>query len=1108
MNVRLGVLVLLVVSPVAVIGEEPPYKRLLQGDDAAKTATLEEQIDELRQSGKYTEAQAAARIVLELRRRVQGEEHWETCDALRALRTLEHIAALPANAQAELAEAGRLDTEADKLEERGSYAQAIPLLWQILAIRRRNMGEDHFEVAVALNDLAFALNRSAQYAEAETPFRQALATRRKVLGENHPHTANSYNNVAGNLQDQGKYAQAEPLFRQALATRRKVLGEDHPDTAISYNCVAMNLNEQGKYAEAEPLFRQALAIRRSALGEDHAGTATSYNNVAYNLRAQGKYAEAEPLYRQALAIRRKVLGEDHLDTATSYNNVAASLNAQGKCTEAEPLYHQALATRRKILGENHPDTATSYLNVAANLNAQGKCAEAEPLYRQALAILCKSLGEDHPLTATGYKNLAMNLDAQGRHVDAEPLWARAVQIFEIARWRASRTGLERASFTVASPFPYLAACRARLGQPVAAWRALEAGLARGLLDDLSATRTQSLSPDERQRLDALNRGLEQLDRQITALLTSKEQNEADTARYRELAVQRETATAELDRFAADRAAREIYDLEHVQALLPADTALLSWIDIPGHPHAAQPGGEHWACLLRRTGTPIWVRLPGSGPQEAWTEKDDSVSAQLRQTLTEPPDRSHPGWQQLARQAAAQRLAPLEPHLRGVRHLVILSAWAMAGLPVEAFTDRYTVSYAPSATLFARLREQRQQRQTAGDGRLPPPSKLLALGDPTFPPATLVPPQPEVLPPDHGVLLTHVSAASHADQSGLKADDVLLSYAGTKLSSPAELRDAVEAEQKAQLVAKEPSEARVPLQVWRAGKVLNVKVRPGPLGAQLSLRPAAEALLAKRAGDQALQTSRGSAFAPLPGTRIETQAIARLFPESVVLLGADASVQRLAQLASANQLRQYRYLHLATHGIVNHQIALYSALILAQEPSRDAAKELQEGQPGSDGRLTAEMILQSWKLDADLVVLSACQSALGKQAGDEGYLGFAQALFLAGARSLVLSLWKVDDTATELLMVRFYQNLLGKRADLKAPLPKAEALREAKQWLRQLPRTERDRLVATLSQGEQRGAPVTLKGKPVVPAPHPGEQEERPYAHPYYWAAFVLFGEAE
>src|SRR4029077_15987081 len=102
---------------------------------------------------------------------------------------------------------------------------------------------------------------------------------------------------------------------------------------------------------------------------------------------------------------------------------------------------------------------------------------------------------------------------------------------------------------------------------------------------------------------------------------------------------------------------------------------------------------------------------------------------------------------------------------------------------------------------------------------------------------------------------------------------------------------------------------------------------------------------------------------------------------------------------------------------------------------DAAQEVLAGRPPPDGRLTAAEVLEFWKLDAELVTLSACESGLGREGGGEGLLGFAQAFLLAGARSLVLSLWKVDDAATALLMVRFYENLLGSRSGSK-PLPKA------------------------------------------------------------------------
>ena len=149
-------------------------------------------------------------------------------------------------------------------------------------------------------------------------------------------------------------------------------------------------------------------------------------------------------------------------------------------------------------------------------------------------------------------------------------------------------------------------------------------------------------------------------------------------------------------------------------------------------------------------------------------------------------------------------------------------------------------------------------------------------------------------------------------------------------------------------------------------------------------------------------------------------------------------------------------------------------------------------------------IAAWQLDADLVTLSACETALGPYGGGEGLLGFSQVLLHKGARSLLLSLWKVDDTATALLMTRFYENWLGKRKDLREPMPKAEALREAKSWLRTLPRWERDNLAADLVKGELRG--TVVEGKPVVQLPK-GRADE-PYAHPRYWAAFILLGDPE
>src|SRR5262249_40356029 len=151
-------------------------------------------------------------------------------------------------------------------------------------------------------------------------------------------------------------------------------------------------------------------------------------------------------------------------------------------------------------------------------------------------------------------------------------------------------------------------------------------------------------------------------------------------------------------------------------------------------------------------------------------------------------------------------------------------------------------------------------------------------------------------------------------------------------------------------------------------------------------------------------------------------------------------------------------------------------------------------------------VRTWDLDADLVVLSACESGLGRYAGGEGYLGLAQALFVKGARSLVLSQWKVDDKATALLMTRFYQNLLGRRPGLSQPLPKAAALDEAKRWLRELTVDEAGTELATLERGTVRPLVKEVDGPPPRAAAAPKPAGVRPYAHPYYWASFILIGD--
>jgi CHAT domain-containing protein len=183
-----------------------------------------------------------------------------------------------------------------------------------------------------------------------------------------------------------------------------------------------------------------------------------------------------------------------------------------------------------------------------------------------------------------------------------------------------------------------------------------------------------------------------------------------------------------------------------------------------------------------------------------------------------------------------------------------------------------------------------------------------------------------------------------------------------------------------------------------------------------------------------------------------------------------------RLAETGKLKQVDILHLATHALVDDEMPERSALALSRIDLPDPLESMRAGDRIYDGLISAEEIIREWKLSAGLVTLSGCRTGLGREIPGEGYIGLTNAFLQAGARSLIVSLWRVEDEATALLMGRFYENLTGAYEDKRegydgTPIPKAEALQEAKRWLR----------TYTDTSGRQ------------------------PFSHPVYWSGFILIG---
>jgi hypothetical protein len=741
--------------------------------------------------------------------------------------------------------------------------------------------------------------------------------------------------------------------------------------------------------------------------------------------------------------------------------------------------------------------------VAFNLNDQGKYAAAQPLFEKALEISRRLLGDDHPQTAFSYNNVAFNLNDQGKYTGARDRWLATVRSQDAARLQAAFTGLERIG-TQASARPALAAVLARLGQPAQAWQTLEEDLGRGLLDELAARQDRRIAPGDRARLRELIAALERLDKLVET--TPQGLDKAERAqRFEELKRQRERASIALGEFQTGLVkdhgplAGQVDRLEVIQAALPADAALVAWVDIPPvGPNPADPDGEHWGVVVRSRGTPSWVPLAGTGPNGLWTKADTDLAMGVRTELRQGSGTAASDLRPVLQRLRSQRLAPLAKALGAsaeglpaARRLIVLPSRAMAGIPIEALLahdDSRIVSYAPSATVFQYLREQPRPARQAG---------LLALGDPIFEDSERSnTPRPL---PDHGLLVNVVVPGSNAATHGLKVGDVLLAYNGTALKQKDDLKTVAE--------SKKP----IAIEVWREGRTSRRDLAPGTLGLVIDPRPAPEVIAEQRKLQQVLTAARSGDkdFNPLPGTRYEVESLARLFRSddrpSRILLGADASEPGLDRLAGSGELGRYGFIHLATHGLIDEALPTRSAVILTQTGLPDPLAQALSHQPVFDGRLSVREIQRGWELKAELVTLSACETALGREVGGEGFVGFTQALLMSGARSVCLSLWKVDDTATMLLMQRFYANLLGRRPGLMAAMPKAEALREAKSWLRGLSRAEVLAATAELSGGVERGKGA--KGRPPARIPS-GNESDRPYAAPHYWAAFVLAGDPD
>jgi CHAT domain-containing protein/Flp pilus assembly protein TadD len=920
--------------------------------------------------------------------------------------------------------AASLNNLAGLYQSKWHHAKAITLFKEVRDIFKRTLGTEYRNYATSVDNLAYSYDSQGDYTKAETLYLEARDIRKRVLRPDHPGYARSLNNLAGLYYSQGHYAKTEPLYRQARDIYKRAFGTEHAKYALSIDNLAGLYYSQGDYAKAEPLYLEAWAIRKRVLGVEHPDFATSLNNLAALHKAQKDYAKAELLYRIACDTRKRVLGDAHPKYAASLNNLAALYKLQGEYAKAERLFLIALEIRKRVLGKEHPSYAASLNNVGALCQAQGNYAKAEPLYREALDIQNRVLGKTHPDYAVSLNNLGIMAVLQGDYEKAEPLLWESLALSHrlIERYAVGQSQTAQ--------LKYAATIRSRLDSVIS--HGLESpSTKRSMYDEILAWKGMSLIRQRQYRLvreDATTRpnleALIQVTRQLSTLLRQPPNPKAHDVwkkRIAELTEERDTLESQLA--AASEQFRSGDDRLQTDELLK---------------------------LL---------------PED--TMLVDFLSFRFLQRV--PKDDYHV--------------------LKSSRHF--LASILRKGKPVEF------VNLGPAAdindavdkwrTVFlSKKYEDAAKVESAG-------RKLRQLvWEPLLP--HLKDARTVVVCPDRALARVAFAALPGRKLGTYLIEDHRLAY----LPVPQLLPD----------LFRELTEGQRP----KGDALLVGDVDYEADSQQSSTEPAKK----KRRSRGTEELFGDVEFTPLKETAGEIAGIRDLFfklydsePDAVRTLRQ----QHATEAAFRQYAGQYKTLHIATHGFFADP-SKKSATQYAEEANlknrgglfgqnERSLAHIRGFHPGmlsglalaganrdpeadkDDGILTADEISFLPLEGVDLVVLSACETGLGAVAGGEGLLGVQRAFQVSGARSVVASLWNVDDVATRRLMERFYRNLWDKK------MSKLDALREAQLWMLKDPKA---------SSGIDRGI-VRKRDAKVVDA-DPKKQR----TSPKLWAAFVLSGD--
>ena len=913
-----------------------------------------------------------------------------------------------------------LNLIAQQLWFEGQLIESKKMSEQAVDVAEHTLRSDHPTLALSIRYLAATMEDLGDLERSIALKKRALAIAERNFGANHHETAPFLHGLGAGEFKNGEYATARQHFQRALDIQEARYGPWHEYNAVTLSMMARAEASIGDYAAALRDQSRVVAIRER-ISPNHPFVAIALTDMASTYRQEGLPGQALPLLERALAIREKSLGFNHRDVAKTLAEMAATLQQVGKAKEAHAAATRAVGIWERLNAPNAPDYASA-LALYADLQARrGDDTAARDYYQKALAIRARVFGVSHPAYADTQAGLSLALARLG---DREAALRNATSAETTGRDHLRtmlRTLPERQSLEYAAVRPRALDLMLSLTRstPEAVDPAVDSVIrSRALVLDEMATRRRAqassgATTDPRTAFSAAQQRLANLVVRGPGELSSEQYTALveDARRESELAEQEFAQRSAEFRVEQSRAR---LGLDDVRASLPSDSALVSFVVFqrtsfakPGpseeHGPPSAPSVPFYLAFVIRPSQPIAV------VDLSPARRIDSLVSQWRTAVAaEALGPTTSGESSASSRVSGTELRqlvwdPLAPHLGNANRVFIVPDGALSLVPFAALpTGKGTYLLERAAVLHYLSAERDLVPRSLGTHSSG--HGLLALGGPAFDDSTVF------------------GAGQDPTKSGITRS---APSTATRSSSPCE----------------------------------NVQ---------------------------------SMTFPSIKGTLQEVRELSSMWStsatvsdeESRVLVGRDATEPTLKKDA-----HRYRVLHFATHGfflsdscppahagtravggLVNMSSPQYEA-VTAQNPLllsglalAGANRRLAAGPSDDDGILTAEEVASLDLEGVEWAVLSACGTGLGQIRTGEGVFGLRRAFQIAGARTVIMSLWSVEDDATRLWMRALYEGRL------KRNLNTADAMREASLSV----------LHARRAAGQS--------------------------THPFFWAAFVAAGD--